>query len=169
MLACALLARLAVAAASPQPELASADWSANAPQNFAKDPPSKEAVWNFMTNFWGKAWVEQGKLCSFSFVNLRYSGELSLVAVYDWGGSLDCNELTIFDKSPGGFEGFDYGGGPLLDDDVKDIVKDISSSGHLELVMRSYNMTEGENDWPSVYARTGGGYTNVSSQYPRYY
>jgi hypothetical protein len=122
-----------------------------------------------MTHFWGDAWVEQGKLCSFRFVDLRHFGELSLVAIYDWGGSLDGNQLTIFDKGPAGVEGFDYGGGPLLDDDLKDIAKNISGDGHLELALRSFDMTEREDTWPSVYAWTGDSYTNVSSQYPTYY
>ena len=72
-------------------------------------------------------------------------------------------------KGPAGVEGFDYAGGPLRNDDVKDIVKDIRGDGHLELAVRSFDMTEGENEWPSVYAWTGNGYTNVSSQYPSYY
>ncbi|MGD0288430.1 MAG: hypothetical protein ABSC63_02080 [Candidatus Binataceae bacterium] len=139
------------------------------PHSLAADTPANDAVWNFMTHFWGDAWIEQGKLCSFQFVELRHSGKLSLVAIYDWDGGGNCNDLTIFDKSAAGVEGFDYGGGPPLDDDVKEIVKDISGNGHLELAVRSFNMTEGRDDWPSVYAWTGGGYTNVSSQYPRYY
>jgi hypothetical protein len=159
----------ASSALAAQPDLARADWSLNAAHSLAKDPPSNEAVWNFMTHFWGDAWVEQGKLCSFRFADLRHSGELSLVAIYDWGGSRDCNQLTIFEKSPAGVEGFDYGGGPLLDDNVKDIAKDIGGDGHLELAVRSFDMTEREDTWPSVYAWTGNGYTNVSSQYPTYY
>jgi hypothetical protein len=50
---------------TPHADLASADWAVSAPHSLAKDPPSTEAVWNFMTHFWGDAWVEQGKLCSF--------------------------------------------------------------------------------------------------------
>jgi hypothetical protein len=30
-------------------------------------------------------------------------------------------------------------------------------------------MTEGRDNWPSIYAWTGDGYTNVSSKYPTYY
>ncbi|MBF6561103.1 MAG: hypothetical protein IVW56_12495 [Candidatus Binataceae bacterium] len=154
---------------APPPDLASADWSVGAPHSLAKDPPANEAVWNFMIHFWGDAWIEQGKLCSFQFVDLRHSGELSLVTIYDWDGGGNCNDLTIFDKSPAGVEGFDYGGGPPLDDQVKDLLQDLSSDGHMELAVRSFDMTERENAWPSVYAWTGGDYTNVSSQYPRYY
>jgi len=155
--------------ASPQPDLASADWSVGAHHSLAMDPPENEAVWNFMTHFWGDAWIEQGKLCSFQFVDLRHSGELSLVTIYDWDGGGNCNDLTIFDRSPAGVEGFDYGGGPPLDDQVKDLLQDLGSDGHMELAVRSFDMTERENAWPSVYAWTGSDYTNVSSQYPRYY
>jgi hypothetical protein len=172
ILGCVLLPRLAVAAGSPQPNLASADWSVSAPHNLAKDSPSNEAVWNFMTHFWSDAWVEQGKLCSFRFVDLRHSGELSLVSVYDWGGTLDCNQLTIFDKTSAGMEAYDYRGA-LASTDVN-VVKDINGDGHFELVVFNRLAALGEDldwpdEWPSVYAWTGGGYTNVSSQYPRYY
>src|SRR6185437_9531997 len=124
-LAC-LCASFALAqTATPHPNLAAADWSVGAPHSFAKDRPSNEAVGNFMTHFWGDAWIEQGKLCSFQFVDLRHSGELSLVAIYDWDGGSDCSDLTIFDKGPAGVEGFDYGV-PLVDVQVKDLVKDLS-------------------------------------------
>jgi hypothetical protein len=177
ILGCVLLARLAVAANSPQPDLASADWSVSAPHSLQDNPPSKQAVW-FFINRLGDPSLDvselsagDGKLCSFRFVDLRHSGELSLVAVYDGGGTADCNELTVFDKSSAGIEMYDYSG--ALASDVN-VVKDINGDGHFELVAfdRLTPLAEGldwTDKWPSIYSWTGKGYTNVSSQYPRYY
>lgn len=168
ILGCVLLARLAVAAASSHPDLATADWSVNAPHSLAKDPPSNEAVWNFITHFWGKSWGGVGNLCSFGFANLRHSGELSLVAVYDAGGNAGCNDLSVFDKGPAGVEEYSDKGG-LAATDIKEVVRDINSDGHFELVAPFGAASYCGQDWPIVYAWTGNGYTNVSSRYPRYY
>jgi hypothetical protein len=164
-----LVTRLAFAATPLKSEFAAGRWSLNDPHNLAKYPPAKNAVWKMMTQFWGDAWVDQGKLCSFRFVDLRHSGVLSLVAIYDWGGRLDCSDLTIFEKGSSGIEGFDFSGPPLLDDNVKEVVKDLRGNGDLQLVVRTYSVPTGEDLWPSIYAWTGNGYTNVSSHYPEYY
>ena len=169
ILGCLLAARIAAAANTPEPDLASADWTVAAQHNLAKRQPPSEAVWKFMTHYWGDAWIEQGKLCSFRFVDLRHSGELSLLAIYDWGGTIDCGHLGIFDKVSGRIEEFDYNGAPLRDDDVKRVLRDLRGDGRLELVVRPYAVVTGEDLWPSIYAWTGAGYTNVSSRYPKYY
>jgi len=98
------------------PDLASMDWSVNQPHTVAKHPPSQKMVWDFVDHFRDDT---GGRLCSFRFVDLRHLDELSLVAVYDGGGSVSCNQLTIFDKSATGFEAYDYSDG-LQDADVKD-------------------------------------------------
>ena len=165
-----LLAQATAAAASPQPNLASADWAVNAPHSLAKDPPSSEAIWNLMNHLWGndRIGVILGKLCSFRFVDLRNTGELSLVTVYDWGGTSDCDQLSIYDKGPTDIEEHYYSGG-LASTDIKSVVKDIKDDGHFELVAPLGAASYCDEDWPSVYAWTGNGYTNVSSRYPKYY
>ena len=165
-----LLAQVRVTAASPQTDLASADWAVNAPHSLAKDPPSSEAIWNLMNHLWGndRVGVVLGKLCSFRFVDLRNTGELSLVTVYDWGGTSDCDQLSIYDKGPTDIEEHYYSGG-LASTDIKSVVKDIKDDGHFELVAPLGAASYCDEDWPSVYAWTGKAYTNVSSQYPTYY
>lgn len=157
------------AANSVERELASADWSVAARYNLAKRKPTSETAWKFMTHYWGDAWVEQGKLCSFRFVDLRHSGELSLVALYDLGGTLDCDDLSIFDKVSGGIEEFDYDVAPVRDDNIDNAVRDLAGDGHWELVVQPYDAVTDEDLWPSVYAWTGRNYTNVSSRYPKFY
>ena len=98
------------------PDLASMDWSVNPAHTLAKNPPARKMVWDFINHFRDDT---GGRLCSFRFVDLRHLDELSLVAVYDGGGSVSCNQLTIFDKSATGFEAYDYSDG-LQDADVKD-------------------------------------------------
>lgn len=110
ILGCLLSARLAGAASAPQPDLALADWSVSAPDSLRDNPPSNQAVW-FFINKLGNPSLDvseinagDGKLCWFRFVDLRHSGELSLVAVYDGGGTADCNDLTVFDKTSAGWK-----------------------------------------------------------------
>ena len=154
-------------AAWPQPDLASADWSVNAPRSLAKDPPPGQSVWEFVNHFWEES-LASGELCSFRFVDLRHSGGLSLVTVYDGGGTTACNQLTIFDRNPAGIEAYDYSGS-LATTDVKEVVTDINGDGRFELVAPLGAASYCSSDWPSVYSWTGNGYTNVSSQYPSYY
>ena len=67
---------------------------------------------------------------------------------------------------------YDYSGA-FAPTDIN-VVKDINSDGHFELVV-FYRLTplgwglHWTDEWPSVYAWTGNGYTNVSSRYPKYY
>ena len=115
-----------------------------------------------------QAGVELGKLCSFRFVDLENTGELSLVAVYDGGGTADCDQLGIYDKGPAGVEEHYYNGS-LATTSIKEAVEDINGDGHFELVATLDGGSYCGQNWPSVYAWTGRNYTNVSSQYPRYY
>ncbi len=162
-----LLTVASSAAGAPQRgDLVSADWSVNASPSLEKDPPSQQMVWNFINHFWDESFPG-GRLCSFRFVDLRHAGELSLVAVYD-GGRPSCNFLTVFDKRPTGVEVYSYDGGRSYAD-AKDIVTDINDDGHLELVVPLRGESPCNDDWPIVYAWTGSGYTDVSSQYPKYY
>jgi len=110
-----------------------------------------------------------GKLCSFRFVALRNTGELSLVTVYDWGGTSYRNQLSIYDKGPAGVEEYHYSSGGLAYTEIKSVVEDINGDGHFELVAPRGAASYCDQDWPSIYAWTGDGYTNVSSQYPTYY
>jgi len=177
ILACVLPA-LTIAAASPPPKFASYDWSVNAPHNLRAQPPSNQAVWLFINRLGdpsldaSEIGAGDGKLCWFRFVDLSRSGKLSLVAVYDGGGTADCNDLTVFDKTSAGMEMYDYSGA-FAPTDIN-VVKDINSDGQFELVVFDRLAPLGwgldwTDEWPSVYACTGNGYTNVSSQYPRYY
>ncbi len=170
---CMLLTPLA-AESFQQPDLATADWSANATHNLAKNPPASQTVWTFMNKLWNPSIRApelvpgDGKLCWFRFVDLRRSDELSLVAVYDLGGTADCNELTVFDKTPAGIEMYDYSGA-LVSTELT-VVKDINGVGQFELVVFDRLAPLGEdldwtNEWPSVYAWTSDNYTNVSAQY----
>jgi hypothetical protein len=173
-----LVTRLAFAATPLKSEFAAGRWSVNDPHNLAKYPPPKKAVWFFISKL-GDPLIDasdltpgNGELCSFRFVNLRHSGKLSLVAVYDGGGTASCNNLTIYDMTSAGIESYDYNGA-LVSEDRK-VVKDISNDGYFEIVPYDRLMPLGENldwidEWPSIYAWTGNGYTNVSSHYPEYY
>jgi len=133
-LAC-LCASFALAqTATPHPNLAAADWSVSATHSLRDNPPSKQAVW-FFINKLGNPFLNasdltpgNGKLCSFRFVDLRHSGQLSLVAVDDGGGTTDCNGLTVFDKTSAGIETYDYSGALVSTD--TNVVMDINGDGH---------------------------------------
>jgi hypothetical protein len=174
---------IATAARTSQGDLRKADWSVKAPHNLAKNPPANDAVWKFIGLVPGRP--DLGKLCDFRFVDLRRSGTLSLVVNYDGGGESNCNSISVFDKSGARIEEYD-----LPDDGYLDTadVKDINGDGHFEFVVDRTvaNEFEGSNygngnyshcracracseDWPRVYAWTGMGYTEVSSQYSKYY
>ena len=174
----AILMAFAPRAFANPPNLASMDWSANIVHNLGTSPPANHAIWLFMNKLWDPTITAadlapgDGKLCWFRFVDLRHSGELSLVALYDLGGTLDCDDLSIFDKVSGGIEEFDYGVAPDLPvryDNANNAVQDLAGDGHWELVVRPYDAVTDEDLWPSVYAWTGGNYTNVSPRYPKFY
>jgi hypothetical protein len=159
--------------AASQQELRSADWSVNASHNLANNPPSSDQVWKFMSDVWTN--FAGGKLCSFRFVDLRRSGVLSLVAVFDGNNTgPDCIEVAVIDKDSSRFELFV----PHTADstDVTRIIKDLNGDGHFELILENRLYYEGTKYpgtcqvlWPRIYAWTGSGYSEVSSQYPKYY
>jgi hypothetical protein len=74
------------------PDLASADWSVKQAQRLNAEP--KEVVFKSMVKVLGFS-----KLCWFKFVDLRHSGTLSLAVVYDNGGTADCNNFDVIDKT----------------------------------------------------------------------
>ena len=160
-----------------QPDLAKADWSVKAPHNLAHNPPPSDQVWKFMNDAWGAVFAvdEAGNLCSFRFVDLRHSGQLSLVAVYNASIRFPtCDEVNIFDKGATGVE-FYRNSGISERTDVGHVIDDINVDGHFELVLadgltfKEGNPPACEVFWPRVYSWTGRGYTEVSSQYPKYY
>jgi len=149
-------------AASPPADLASANWSVNASHNLADHPPSRDQVWKFMNDV--RIETSGSKLCSFRFVDLRHSDELSLVAVY--GGNNtgpDCNNLAVIDKNSSRVEFYDSSR-TASNSDVARIIKDLNGDGHFELVVDDPLYYEGHKYpgtcmvlWPRVYAWTGSG------------
>jgi len=125
-----------------------------------------------------------GKVCDFHFADLRHRGTLSLVVNDDGGGKGDCNDVDIFDKSPRGLEDRELAAGFAYLDGVEDV----NGDGHFEVIVDVLADRENVGDyygkgtspycnmcvtctqyWPRIYAWTGSGYTEVSSQYPKYY
>jgi hypothetical protein len=162
-----------LATAAPQEDLRQLNWSVDAPHNLADHPPSSDQVWKLMNDVWIE--TSGSKLCSFRFVDLRRLGEMSLVAVI--GGNNtgpDCTEVAVIDKASTQFELYVLG--TAGNSDVAHIIKNLNGDGHLELVVDDPLFYEGTKYpgtcmvlWPRVYAWTGRGYTEVSSQYPQYY
>jgi hypothetical protein len=175
-----LFRAVTAAAQPPLDDLKRADWSVEALHDLAHNPPSKEAVWSFIGHLPGRV-PDMGKLCDFHFVDLRGQGTLSLVVSDDAGGTVDCNDVEIFDKTSGGIEQYLQPG--YLDTPG---VEDINGDGRFEVVVYDAAAVEygGDSDasvmhceicrtceesWPIVYAWTGSGYTEVSTQYRKYY
>ena len=172
---CSLFALSAAAGEAPaEVDLTRADWSVNAPHDLVHNPPSEEAVRSFighMTN----------KVCDPHFADLKHNGTLSLVLADDGGGTADCNYTEIFDKSGSRVEEYELDApmdGPG--------VQDINGDGHFEVIVDDmagrecmeqcyeetgycYPCRTCTEYWPRIYAWTGSGYTEVSSQYPKYY
>ncbi len=154
------------------PDLASADWSVKQAETLNGEP--KQIVWRFINALWGIDDVQpnMGKLCYFRFVNLRDSVELSLVTSYDAGGMADCNWVDVFDKVPHGIEDYKFPSqGPAA---YSDDIKDINSSGSYELIVDEVFDSVSSPDhciatWPVIYAWTGSGYGDVSSNFKHYY
>ena len=152
----------------------------HAPRDLAHNPPSKDAVWTFIGHLPHSFEDLGGKLCDFRFVDLRHSGTLSLVVSDDAGGTSDCSEVEVFDKDADDIKEY-YEGGYLTG------VEDIHGDGRFEIIVDEPHGVEYREarhgsgidhcdacracseTWPRVYAWTGNGYTEVSSQYPRYY
>jgi hypothetical protein len=158
---------------TPHPDLATADWSVK--QAKILNAESNDAVWKFMLKMAGTADLADsdnpGKLCTFRFADLRHSGALSLVVSYDGGGTADCNDIEIFDKSPTGIENYDF---DATQDLSLDSIKDLNGDGHDELIMDSGLAGGGGADhcmatWPVIYAWNGTGYADESARFKGYY
>lgn len=152
-----------------QPDLTTADWSAEQARMLDAEP--KNVIWSFMNGGDpGAGSPGSGKACEFQFADLHHSGTLSLVIAYDNGGTAECNDVEIIDKAPTGFRYYDF--------DTKqelrfDSVQDLNHDGRLELVLRA-GLAGGEPGhcfatWPIVYAWNGTGYSDVSRDYKNYY
>ncbi|HKV55885.1 MAG TPA: hypothetical protein VJN94_14730 [Candidatus Binataceae bacterium] len=120
-------------------------------------------------------WPTYGKLCSFRFADLRHNGELSLVASHDGGGTADCNEVSIFDRTPTGFEDFDVDGYADFSAGLDSGLHDLDHNGKLEVIIGEIvfgGLSEASNcgpDWPIIFAWQDGAYRDVSSRYRTYY
>jgi hypothetical protein len=164
-------------------DLIHADWSVNAPHDLAHNPPSEKAVRDFLRNLANSVGSVTNQVCDVQFVDLRHNGTLSLVLGDDGGGTADCNYTEIFDKNGGTIEEHE------LDAYIETPgAQDIGGDGRNEVIVSDTAGSEyggslyGSSTspyceicvtcteyWPRVFAWTGSGYTDVSSQYPNYY
>ena len=172
-------ARAQTEAAKP-PALASADWSVNSTHSLASDPPSADVVQTFVDAAFGNDHV-RASVCAFRFVDLRHSGNLSLVTVLNSGWN-QCNGLDIFDKTASGFVHYSTDahtkefGEPTQDfssEDLADSIQDVNHDGNLVLVLfgaigSSETLCQWPN-WPMIFGWNGSAYSDVSSQYRGYY
>jgi hypothetical protein len=163
-------------AAVVEPDLASRDWSASVTHNLASNPPTAASLQAFVYTVEGSGVIDPsaGKVCDFTFADLRHSGSLSLVVSMQGGGNGDCNITDIIDKTPAGFEDYTTNAVPE-EETVGESIKDINKDGNLELILSGPIWVTGEGaarqecDWPLVFAWNGNGYADVSEQYKGYY
>jgi hypothetical protein len=156
------------------PPLSSYNWAVTASPNLATHPPPVDAIRKFMEQleYHGRSNSET-QVCSFRFVDLRHSGNLSLVVSLDDGRGT-CGGLHIVDRTAAGFQ-LHYGLPGLFlfgIDDVNQVVRDIVGDGRFELIFDSeFTDYEGADHcvafWPVIYAWDGSNYANVSAQ-PRF-
>lgn len=156
----------------PHSDLVGADWSLKQAPVLNVEP--KQAIWTFVNHLWGNKDIEPGygKLCEFRFANLRNSGKLSLVVSYDAGGTADCNDVDVFDKTRTGIADYSFpvGGGAAYFDDIADL----NGDGRYELILDTFLAAPLGGDhcwatWPVIYAWTGDGYGDVSSRFKEFY
>jgi hypothetical protein len=69
----------AARAAAVEPDLASRDWSASVTHNLASNPPTAASLQAFVYAVEGSGVIDPsaGKVCDFTFADLRHSGSLS--------------------------------------------------------------------------------------------
>src|ERR1700733_5361032 len=86
------------------PPLSSYNWAVIASPNLATHPPPVDAIRKFMEQleYHGRSNSET-QVCSFRFVDLRHSGNLSLVVSLDDGRGT-CGGLHIVDRTAAGFQ-----------------------------------------------------------------
>ncbi len=149
------------------PDLASADWSVKAPHNLAANPPSDDVIKTFMANLNDGDAYPTG-ICDAHFADLHHSDTLSLVVAENDGRF--CHPFVV-DKTAGGFRKYSLDNGVLTG--VPEI-EDLGGNGQLEVIVET-EVTEYQGaqycmaSWPVIYAWTGDGYSDVSSQYKGYY
>jgi hypothetical protein len=172
-------ARAQTKAAKP-PALASADWSVKSAHSLASNPPSADVVQAFVGAAFGNDHVPASE-CAFRFVDLRHSGNLSLVTVLN-SGWYQCNGLDIFDKTASGFahystdahtNGASASNQYFRSEDLADSIQDINHDGNFVLVLfgaigSSETICQWP-DWPMIFGWDGSTYSDVSSQYRGYY
>jgi len=172
-------ARAQTKAAKP-PALVSADWSVNSTHSLASNPPSADVVQTFV-NAAFRSGDFGPSVCAFRFVDLRHSGNLSLVTVLN-SGWYQCNGLDIFDKTASGFEhystdahtsGASQSNQYFSSGDLADSIQDINHDGNFVLVLNGAIGSSETNcqwtDWPIIFGWNGSTYSDVSSQYRGYY
>jgi hypothetical protein len=161
------------AAVATEPALASMDWSVQAPHSLVKEPSSRQAVEELLQL--GDTYRSNPSLCSFTFADLRQTGTLSLVVGYDSSGRGFCNDIDIVDRTTSGLESGSLPPAAIgPGEDVSKLIKDVNGDGRLEIVI---NMAVGGYqgsthcglEWPVVFAWTGTGYADVSSQFKGFY
>jgi hypothetical protein len=170
LLTCLYASFASAQTATPHPALLSADWSVKQAQSLNAE--SKDAVWKFVNNLWGNSDLSppNGKLCNFQFADLRHSGELSLVVGDDYGGTAECNNVDIFDKSRAGFEYYSFiQTGASYYDQIDDVARDGNQELVVARVFDSGGIDHCSATWPVIYAWTGTGYSDVSSNFKSYY
>jgi hypothetical protein len=157
----------ASSALAAEPDLASMDWSIEATHNLAANPPADDVIKAFMGKLDGAGGDPQG-ICFAHFADLHHSGTLSLVV--SEGDGRACY-LSVVDKTAGGFRRYSFDLSRLGD---RPEIKDLDENGKLELIVPTdltgyqgavYCMAQ----WPVIYACTGNGYSDVSSNYRSYY
>lgn len=151
--------------AKPPPVLAFYDWSVNPAHSLALKPPPLEVVQAFTNAIFR---TDYTKVCDFVFADLHNSGTLSLIVSIDGGGTGGCNSMDIVDKTSSGFVIYSSWAFFLGKDDVRDI----NGDGKRELVLWALMPIPEQNERclsPLIFAWSGTGYKEVSSQYKRYY
>jgi hypothetical protein len=162
------------------PALASADWSVKSTHSLASNPPSADVVQTFVNAAFGSDHVV-ASVCAFRFVDLRHSGNLSLVTVLN-SGWYQCNGIDIFDKTASGFahystdahtNGAGYSNQGFSSEDLADSIQDVNHDGNFVLVLFGAIGSSETNcqwtDWPMIFGWNGSTYSDVSSQHRGYY
>jgi hypothetical protein len=149
---------------APLPNLATLDWSVKQAK-ILNATQSNDTVSKFINSLPGVSGVIH--VCAFQFADFHNSGELSLVVSDDGGGTADCNDVDILEKSGAGTEIYSFSG-------FFDEVKDINGDGHQELIIDQVFAAGSQTGhctatWPVIYAWNGNGYADVSSKYRKYY
>jgi hypothetical protein len=148
---------------TPLPNLATLDWSVK--QAKILNAKSNVTVSKFINSLPGASGLIH--VCSFQFADFHNSGELSLVVSDEGGGTADCNDVDVLEKSGAGTEIYSFSG-------FFDEVKDINRDGHQELIIDQAFAAGSQTGhctatWPVIYAWNGNGYGDVSSKYRKYY